>query len=180
MMTKEQELKFLEFCDNLHKFIIKNGWQGASYASVAMMFAVAKKLGIDAKPCIGECIQKNQELFDHSWLLIDEKIYDIAISMPLELESATGPVFASIDMKTKKEVDIEYGIKHKGLGKEALLPFNQNIYRYLRGCDALKLIELIIDLAKNSRIYITRKWMEQNLSNEYFALVDNRPYNCSK
>lgn len=100
--------------------------------------------------------------------------------MPLELESATGPVFASIDMKTKKEVDIEYGIKYKGLGKEALLPFNQNIYRYLRGCDALKLIELIIDLAKNSHIYMTRKWMEQNLSNEYFALVDNRPYNCSK
>lgn len=74
MMTKEQEIKFLEFCDNLHKFIIKNGWQGACHASVAMMFAVAKKLGIDAKPCIGECIQKNQELFDHSWLLIDKNI----------------------------------------------------------------------------------------------------------
>ena len=52
-MTKEQEKLFLSFCDSLYKFMIQKQWFGACHATTAMMFAFAKKIGIDAIPCIG-------------------------------------------------------------------------------------------------------------------------------
>ena len=58
-------------------------WGGACYASTAIMHAVLKLSGIDSKPCIGvvECI--NGEKFDHAWLEVNDKKYDVAIPYPL-------------------------------------------------------------------------------------------------
>lgn len=91
-MNDEQKNLFIQFCDNLLSFMRKNNWYGACHATTAMMYAFAKKIGIDATPCIGECEQKGFQPFDHSWLVIDDKIYDLAISMPFIEEMAKGPV----------------------------------------------------------------------------------------
>lgn len=171
-MTKEQEKMFLSFCDSLYKFMIQKQWYGACHATTAMMFAFAKKIGIEATPCIGECEQVGYPPFDHSWLLIDGKIYDLAIAMPFEQSMVKGPVFASIDSRANALIDMKYGIKYMGLGPEALMAYNHNIYDYLYGCPNPKLINVVIDLAKNSHVYITRKWMEQNLSDDRFVLIE--------
>ena len=152
--------------------MIQNQWYGACHATIALMYAFTKKIGIEATPCIGECKQKGYQPFDHSWLLIEDKIYDLAISMPFNLDMAKGPVYKSIDIRTNKEVEMTYGICYMGLGEQALLAYNNNIYDYLYACPNPKLINVIIDLAKNSHIYLTRKWLEQNLSNDYFVLKE--------
>ena len=170
-MTNEQEKLFLSFCDSLYRFMIQNQWLGACHATTAMMFAFAKKIGIDAIPCIGECEQEGYPPFDHSWLLIDDKVYDLAIAMPFNLYVAKGPVIASIDTRTNKNVDMKYGITYMGMDEQALMAYNTNIYDYLYGCPHPKLINVISDLAKNLQIYITRKWLEQNLSKDRFVLM---------
>ena len=170
-MTKEQEKLFLSFCESLYGFMIQKQWFGACHATTAMMFAFAKKIGIDAIPCIGECEQEGYRPFDHSWLLIDNKIYDLAISMPFNFYMAKGPVIASIDTRTNKNIDMKYGITYMGLGDQALVAYNYNLYDYLYDCPNPKLINVVIDLAKNSQIYITRKWLEQNLSKDRFVLM---------
>lgn len=173
-MIKEQEEKFLMFFNGLYNFMIKNAWYGACHATTAMMYAFTKKLGIEAKPCIGECEQNGYPPFDHSWLLIDGKVYDLAISMPFKFDMAKGPVYGSIDSRTNTEVDMVYGINYIGLGEQALIAFNNDIYDYLHDCPNPKLINVIIDLAKNSQVYITRKWLEQNLSTDRFVWIKNR------
>ena len=170
-MTKEQEKLFLSFCDSLYRLMTQKQWFGACHATTAMMFAFAKKIGIDAIPCIGECEQEGYPPFDHSWLLIDNKEYDLAISMPFNLDMAKGPVIASIDTRTNKNVDMKYGITYMGLDEQASVAYNNNIYDYLYGCPNPKLINVIIDLAKNLHIFITRKWLEQNLSKDRFVLM---------
>lgn len=171
-MTKEQEKLFLSFFNNLHRFMIQKQWFGACHAITAMLYAFAKKIGIDSIPCIGKCEQEGYPPFDHSWLSIDGKIYDLAIAMPFNLDMAKGPVIASIDSRTNMIVEMDYGISYCGLDEQALMAYNNNIYDYLCGWPNPKLINAIIDLAKNSQIYITGKWLEQNLSNDYFILKE--------
>ena len=57
------------------------------------------------------------------------------------------------------------------LDEQASVAYNNNIYDYLYGCPNPKLINVIIDLAKNLHIFITRKWLEQNLSKDRFVLM---------
>ncbi len=162
---------FQSFCDELYKFMKKKNWYGACHATTAIMFAFAKKVGINSTPCIGECKQKQYEPFDHSWLLIDGKIYDIAISMPFIHSMAKGPVYGSIDISTGLEVEMSYGIKFLGLDAQAEFAYENNLYDYLKGSPEINLINLTIDLAKNCKVYLSRKWLEQNLSNERFVLI---------
>ncbi len=170
-ITKEQEEQFFTFFDCLHKFMVKNAWYGACHATTAMMYAFAKKIGIEAIPCIGECKQNNYPPFDHSWLLINDKIYDLAISLPFVTSMALRPVYKSIDSKTNKKVDMYYGISFLGLSGQASFIYNQDMYEYMYNCSELNLINLLIDISKNSKVYITRKWLEKNLSNNRFVLI---------
>lgn len=170
-MNQEQKRLFLEYCDNLYAFMKKHEWYGACHATTAMIYVFAKKLGIDCLPCIGECKQEGYKPFDHSWLLIDGSINDIAIAMPFELNMAKGPVYDSIDTRTGKIVDMDYGIKFLGLGPQAELAYSKNLYDYLKESPEVNLINIVIELSKLSKVYITRRWMEQNLSSERFALI---------
>lgn len=173
-MSDEKEMLFNEFFNNLLNYMNKEGWAGACHATTAMMYAFGLKIGLNPIACIGEVEKKGDKPFDHSWLTIDDKIYDLAISLPLPdgFHMATGPVYASIDKKTNKEVDIKYGIKFLGLGPQAMFAYQNNLYSYISKCPSPKIINVIIDLAKRSKIFITRKWLENNLSNVNFTLVD--------
>lgn len=179
-MNDEQKNLFIQFCDNLLSFMRKNNWYGAYYATTAMMYAFAKKIGIDATPCIGECGQKGFQPFDHSWLVIDGKIYDLAISMPFIEEMAKGPVYGSIDSRTGKEVDMSYGISYDGLGQQAAYAYSKNLYDYLHDCPDINLISVLCNIAKYSKVYMTRKWLEQNLVDSYFVLRKNDDGNKSQ
>ncbi len=65
-MDEVQEKLFIDYCNNLYFFMKTMNWYGACHATTAMMFAFAKKLGIDSIACIGECEQKGYKPFDHS------------------------------------------------------------------------------------------------------------------
>lgn len=127
--------------------MIKKRWFGACHATTAMMYAFSKKICIEAIPCIGECEQKEYKPFDHSWILIDSGIYDIAIAMPFISKMARGPVYNSIDIRTNEPIDIIYGKFFIGLGDQATFAYNQSLYDYLKGSKNINLIKTMIELA---------------------------------
>ncbi len=73
--------------DALSELIREAYWGGACYASTAMAHVLLKSQGIESIPCIGVVKCVNGEIFDHAWLEIDGKIYDLAIANPMSPDS---------------------------------------------------------------------------------------------
>ena len=64
------------------KYIHKNNWTGACHATSSIMFLLLKEQGIDVNLYIGE-VARESIIFDHSWLELDGKPIDAAISNTL-------------------------------------------------------------------------------------------------
>ena len=96
------------------------------------MYILFKESNINCELCLGE-VQTGQQYFDHSWIQIEEKIYDAAISMPLSGGKIHPPVYASIDLKTNKLTTLGYGLlSGAGLGQEAMYASGLNLTNYAK------------------------------------------------
>ncbi|PNI03458.1 hypothetical protein C1N32_16530 [Vibrio diazotrophicus] len=93
---------------NLLQFVVEDEYRGGCHDTSAIFHIILKELGIENVLCIGE-VKTGELYFDHSWVEIDGKIYDIAICMPLEGTLWHPPVFASIDLDSKNETELGYG-----------------------------------------------------------------------
>lgn len=125
----ERSLEQVE-CDYLHaaqtkkvfvetlRFVKNNGWEGACHATASILYILASEIGVPCKLYIGE-VYYEPAYFDHSWITIEDKIYDAAISMTLDNRMNFSPVFAGIDLKTNSECRGRYGVHHCGLGSPA-------------------------------------------------------------
>jgi hypothetical protein len=91
--------------------------------------------------------------------------------MPFIYEMAKGSVYNSIDIRTNKRVDMTYGIRYLGLGADAQLAYGQSLYDFLRGCSEERLLKVISDLSTMSKVYISPRWLEENLSEDKFSIV---------
>ena len=171
-MEMNKQRLFREMFDNLYNFMNDKKWIGACHASTAVLYTLALRIGLNAYPCIGE-VSENLGTFDHSWLEVDNKIYDIAIALPLKASWALGPVFDSIDISTNKMPNLKYGITYCGLGYQAEAISQISIYEYLSSCPNPDLIKLTIDIAKKSNIKITKPWI-------YRTLIDAYWYKCTE
>jgi len=100
------------------EFIHKNRWEGACHATSAILFVLLKEQGIDAKLYIGEC-QQGSFVFDHSWVEINRKVVDAAISKTSIQGMSFPPVLRNIDLVTGKKTKIIYGV-HSGHGYDPI------------------------------------------------------------
>lgn len=75
--------------DSMLDVIRDKSWGGACYASTAIMHTLLKLVDIESTPCIGivKCI--NGDIFDHGWLEVSGRIYDIAIAYPQGTSKST-------------------------------------------------------------------------------------------
>lgn len=151
-------------------FALRMQWYGACHATTAVMFCIAKRLGIGATPCIGEA-DKDGIVFDHSWLEIEGKVFDIAILLPFKMSMSTGQIYNGIDMKTGLGPDIEYGVSFQGLDEQAAYAFSMNLYEYLKNCPSPDLIDLVKGACSSIGVYVSNKWIRENLSIEHWILV---------
>jgi hypothetical protein len=97
--------------NSMMELIRDKSWGGACYASAAIMHTTLKLAGIESTPCLGVVKCENGETFDHAWLEINGKIYDVAISFPLgdsKISSFVGP---SGFQGVTSTPGFEYGIK---------------------------------------------------------------------
>lgn len=144
-------------------FVLSRKWEGACYATSAILYAVAKRLGIQATICIGEAFEGTAP-FDHSWMEIDGKPYDVAIAVPLNPESACAPVFAGIDVSVMKPTYVEYGIYYSGLQSPADFIKEMDLFDYLNGCPSPDLLGLAKSLCKRIGCPVDDEWLKKNLS----------------
>lgn len=116
-------------------------YRGACHSTSAILFVLMSERGLSPKLCIGE-VRANGPYFDHSWIELDSKIFDVAVSLPdLSGAEVGGPVFASIDLAKDAISELEFGITDgEGLGDAARVPFENTLNGYaeaqLREVDA--------------------------------------------
>lgn len=68
-----------------------------------------KEQDIENDLCIGEVLTENALFFDHSWIEIDGRVFDIAIQLTLQNET-NPPVYAGYDLYTKRIAYRVYGV----------------------------------------------------------------------
>lgn len=93
----------------LLNFIHASDWQGACHASCAVLYVLFREKGLDVQLCVGEC-KIGPHRFDHSWLTLDEFVFDAAISLPLDSGIPHAPTFNNVDLATGLTTNVEYGI----------------------------------------------------------------------
>lgn len=111
---REIDKKILHVFNTVLDFVDKEDWKGACHATSAIMYVLLTELGIKVTPFIGE-IKMDKDYTDHSWIKVNDEIYDVAIYKPLEKMYSFGPVFGGIDLNTEVNTKVEYGVKFSGL-----------------------------------------------------------------
>lgn len=67
---------------NMYRYMERKQWWGACHASCAALYVCLSELGYKPKLCIGEVLGQGL-YFDHSWISLDDKMIDLAISMTM-------------------------------------------------------------------------------------------------
>ena len=120
-----------EILIELYRYMKETKWYGACHASASVLYVALKEEGFSPKICTGEVQYKNY-LFDHSWIELDNKKIDLAISMTLENGmSVSAPIILDIDIETNKVTEIKYGVMVRGLDDEALTFSSLPFYLYM-------------------------------------------------
>ena len=100
--TRETALK------SIAKQLSNKDWSGACHATSAMMHIMFSENGHKSRLLLGQGKLRHQ-YFDHSWVEIDGKTFDIAIAFGLEAQTHSGPIFAGIDLDSGIPPLITYG-----------------------------------------------------------------------
>lgn len=121
-----------EIIVKMYEYIKKNQWWGACHACSSVLYVLLSEIGYKPNLCVGE-VKYKRYLFDHSWIEIDKKVIDLAISRTLENGSAvSAPIILNIDLETKEKTTIEYGIKEQRFDDETLLLLQLSFNEYMK------------------------------------------------
>ncbi len=150
----------------LCEYLDKKQWWGACHACSSLLYVLLSEIGYNPILCVGE-VQTNNYLFDHSWIELDNKIIDLAISLTLNNGmSISSPIILDINSKTGKKTLINYGVKGQGFDEETKtllsLSFNDYMNYYPENKKGLwgvieEIIEKKIDIEKLKEKYKNTK-----------------------
>lgn len=91
------------------EFVCAEQFRGACHVTAALLHVLLREKGIENTLVCGE-LGKGENYFDHSWVEIDGKIYDIAVALPLIEKFDGHPIFASCDISTLAQPTWTYGV----------------------------------------------------------------------
>lgn len=85
--------KINEVLDVTLSCINEHNWSGACFATSAINFILLSELGIKSELCLGVFSSTSEDIFgiaklrqyDHAWLEIDDRVYDVAITSGLHI-----------------------------------------------------------------------------------------------
>jgi hypothetical protein len=92
----------------VHQLVEEKNWQGACHATTAVTFVLLAAQGIKATACLGE-VMLGHAAFDHSWIEIEGRVFDIAIERPLMPEMAATPVISGRHIDSDVPTAMTYG-----------------------------------------------------------------------
>jgi hypothetical protein len=106
---KPFSLRLTKIIIAMSKFIYENKWQGACHAVSALMYVLCSEQQMLVTLYIGEA-SFNQIAFNHSWIEIDNEVYDIAIMSTLDERFKFAPTVRGFDLELKKPTQLFYGV----------------------------------------------------------------------
>lgn len=109
LRNKPWVLKFTKSFREIIEFIQVNDWQGACHAVSSVFYVLLAEQGIASNLCIGE-VQIGKAVFNHSWIEIDEEVYDVAIILTLDEKLHFPPTVRGFNVETGKPTDLRYGV----------------------------------------------------------------------
>ena len=85
---------------SMYRYMERKQWWGACHATCAALYVCLTEIGYTPDLCIGEVLGQGL-YFDHSWISLDDKMIDLAISMTLLGGApASGVIVFGKDIKT--------------------------------------------------------------------------------
>lgn len=117
----------------VHDYYKKRPNPGACHLISSILHILLIEQNINNDLCIGEVTENRLQFFDHSWIEIDGKVFDIAILLTLN-EDVNPPVYASYTLDNGDPVQRIYGVSSpRGLDPVAKSILNKNFVKYLNG-----------------------------------------------
>lgn len=122
--------------NSLLNYVDANDYRGACHSTSAVMFMLFSELGLKPKLKIGEVYSYHvSKAFDHSWVEVDEAVYDVAIGYPqlseLGGEYVCGPIFNDVDINTGNAAEISFRYRtDDGLGENASVVHQWTLSQY--------------------------------------------------
>ncbi|CAE6846817.1 hypothetical protein R69619_07262 [Paraburkholderia nemoris] len=116
------------FCSTLSG-LVENQATGGCHEYAAVMHLLLAEAGVESTLCIG--VVKAAGTFDHSWVEIDDLIFDAAVCLPnLGGHEAGPPVFASLNLSTGQRTNLVYGVPLSALDDVAAMVAGLNLDEY--------------------------------------------------
>ncbi|MCR4704053.1 MAG: SEC-C domain-containing protein [Saccharofermentans sp.] len=104
---------------NMYLYMEKKQWWGACHATASALYVCLSEIGYAPELCIGEVLGKGL-YFDHSWINVDDKIIDLAISMTLLGGAPASEVIVlGKEIKTGLPPILDYGVPGRGIEDQA-------------------------------------------------------------
>lgn len=120
-----------QFICNLYDYMKEKKWTGACHATCAIMYVGLCELGYSPQLCIGE-VGASNFIFDHSWIILDDKIIDLAIAMTLQDDlSVSSPIILDKDIYSLNIYSLNYGVDGNGLDMHAKIFEQMNFIEYM-------------------------------------------------
>lgn len=118
---------------NMYRYMEKKQWWGACHASCAALYVCLSEIGYTPELCIGEVLGQGL-YFDHSWVNVDDKMIDLAISMTLLGGApASGVIVFGKDIKTGLSPILDYGVPGRGIEDQAKFVMELPFVQYMDG-----------------------------------------------
>lgn len=120
-----------QFICNLYDYMKENQWIGACHATCSIMYVGLCELGYNPQLYIGEVGAPNF-IFDHSWIVLDGKIIDLAVAMSLQGGlPVSNPIIFDKDLYSLNLYSLNYGIAGNGLDMQAKIFEQMNFIEYM-------------------------------------------------
>ncbi|MFE0506452.1 lasso peptide biosynthesis protein [Peribacillus butanolivorans] len=133
----EQREKIFNTFFAISDYYKKHPNPGACHLISSIFHVLLKEQGIDNDLCIGE-VKTGHQYFDHSWIEIGGKVFDIAIQLTLD-EATNAPVYGGVDLSTAEVPERMYGTPSPvGFDTQAMQVFNSPFVTYMDGYPAFK------------------------------------------
>lgn len=99
----------------LYEHLVTKTRIGACHMASAVAFVLLKEQSVNAALCIGKVAVADElgdlAVFDHSWIEIDNEVYDVAIETPEDTSGiARAPVMATRHIDNGRPADLVYGV----------------------------------------------------------------------
>lgn len=135
----------------LMRYVSTKDWAGACHATASLLYIMLQESGYNAHLVLGQGKIRHQ-YFDHSWVTVDDRIFDIAIAFPLNGASYSGPVFAGVDLDSGEPPLVDYGAPMVPFDGMSEVLKTTSVSDYLSNNPALDMWEILNSLCSRARI----------------------------